>query len=180
MICVYLPGKQISLVICVPPTRKHISLVICVPPPGKHISLVICVPPPWKHTSLVICVPPPWKHISLVMCVPYSQWLSQSWIIRVKRNFVPKGWQVFFFCFAFLIEPFVLWFGSRFQSDFFAFLHQRFTEMLSCLTAATNLDWTVYINSDMSSLAAPPGNTCQLLSLILLLLKIFVTTLPVV
>ena len=140
------------------PRGKHISLVICVLPPGKHISLVICVPPPGKHISLVICVAAPEKHISLVICVL----------------------QVFFFCFAFLIEPFVLWSVSRFQSDFFAFLHQRFAEMLSCLTAATNLDWTVYINSDMSSLAAPPGNTCQLLSLILLLLKIFVTTLPVV
>ena len=31
--------------------------------------------------------------------------------------------------------------------------------MLSWLTAATNLDGTVYINSDMSSLQAPPGNT---------------------
>ena len=50
--------------------------------------------------------------------------------------------------------------------------------MLSCLTAATNLDWTVYINSDMSSPApAPPGNTCWLLSVILLLPKIFLTTL---
>ena len=29
--------------------------------------------------------------------------------------------------------------------------------MLSCLTAATNLDWTVYINSDMSSTTGPAG-----------------------
>ena len=29
--------------------------------------------------------------------------------------------------------------------------------MLSCLTAATNLDWTVYINSDMSSPTSPAG-----------------------
>ena len=29
--------------------------------------------------------------------------------------------------------------------------------MLSCLTAATNLDWTVYINSDMSSPTGPAG-----------------------
>ena len=172
MICVYLPGKQISLVICVPPPRKHISLVICVPPPGKHISLVICVPLPGKHISLVICVPPPGKHIflvicvpppgkhislvicvplpgkhiSLVMCVSYSQWFSQFWIINIMRNFFPRGLQVFFFRFAFLIEPFVLWFASCFQSDFFALLHQSFAEMLLCVTAVTNLDWTVYIN----------------------------------
>ena len=34
--------------------------------------------------------------------------LSQFCIINVMRNVLPKGLQLFFFCFAFLIEPFVL------------------------------------------------------------------------
>ena len=66
-----------------------------------------------------------------------------------------KGLLVVYFCFSLLIEPFVLWFAfnfvaSRFQS---ASLHASTNKvspsnsdavsMLSCFTAASNLDWTV-------------------------------------
>ena len=57
VLCVPLPGKNISLVICFPPCTKHICLVILVPPPRKHIFLLICVPPPRKHICLVMLFP---------------------------------------------------------------------------------------------------------------------------
>ena len=68
------------------------------------------------------------------------------------RNVLPKGLQVFFFCFAFLTEPFVLWFTVNFAASRFTlsgFLHvsnkvslsnSDAVSTLSCLTAATNLD----------------------------------------
>ena len=105
------------------------------------------------------------------------------------RNFLPRDWK-----FSFSVSQF--W-SNHFICDFhlillpLALLHPASlhvstkvslsnsdaVSMLSCLTAATNLDWTVYINSDMSSPTSPAGKHMPALSLILLLLKIFLTTL---
>ena len=93
VLCVSLPGKNISLVKCFPPCTKHISLVICFPPCTKHICLVILVPPPRKHIFLLICVPPPRKHIYLVMLFPTRETyiLCENWFPDPTPPLPPLG-----------------------------------------------------------------------------------------
>ena len=157
--------EHVSLVICVPPPGKHISLKISLPPPWKHISLVIWVPPPQKHMSLEICVPPPGKHVSLVICVPPS-----GKHISLKISLSPPGKHVslvigtsfshswlnhFFGDLHWILLPLAFNPASLHASTKVSLSDSDAVLMLSCLTAATNLDWTVYINSDMSFPTGP-------------------------
>ena len=115
-----------------------------------------------------------------------SQKLSQFWIINVMRNFLPKGLQNFFFFFAFwsnhfncdlhlILLPLAFHPASLHASIKVSLSNSDAVSMQSCLTAATNLDWTVVVIC--LPLLASLGNTCRLLSVILLLPKIFLRTL---
>ena len=168
VICVPLPGKQISLVILAPPPGKHISLVIsvpslkkhisrviCVPPPGKHIFLVICVPQPGKQRSLVICVASPGKHMSIVICGPPPCLSSELLILweyfsprDCKSSFcVSHSWSNHFFCDLLLILLPLAFHPAS--------LHASTKVSLSNSDAVSMLDLTVYINSDLSSPTSP-------------------------
>ena len=106
-----------------------------------------------------------WEIFSLRDC-KFSFFLSNSWSNHVICDL------------HLILLPLAFHLASFHASIKVSLSNSDAVSMLSCLTAATNLDWTVYINSDMSSPApAPPGNTCWLLSVILLLPKIFLTTL---
>ena len=105
------------------------------------------------------------------------------------RNFLPRDWKFSFSVLQFwsnhlicdfhliLLPLALLHPASLHVSTKVSLSSSDAVSMLSCLTAATNLDWTVYINSDMSSPTGPARKHMPALSLILLLLKIFLTTL---
>ena len=172
--CVPLPGKHVSLVICFFLPRKHISLVICVPLPGKHISLVICFFLPRKHISLVICVPLLGKQVSLVICVP----LLMLWEV------FPQGIASFLFLFRIpdrtICFVICIWFCCLSLSiRLFCMLPPKFRFNRCYHVWQLLLTWIELFISIVICLPlpAPPGNTGWLLSLILRLLKIFLTTL---
>ena len=85
--------------------RKHISLVICVPLPGKHLST-------WEtHIACDMFFPTQETHITSYMCSPTWETripCDMCSLINVMRSFSPRDCKFFFFCFTFLIEPFVL------------------------------------------------------------------------
>ena len=105
------------------------------------------------------------------------------------RNFLPRDWKFSFSVLQFWSNHFICDFHlillplallrptSLHVSTKVSLSNSDAVSMLSCLTAAINLNWTVYINSDMSSPTGPTRKHMPALSLILLLLKIFLTTL---
>ena len=127
------PRKDVSQVFYVLLPWKHISLVICILLPGKHIFLVIWVPlPARQHICILICFFPTQEVTWVVLPIEIkkSRWEHASFSLEVRDWLNLSS---IFFCFAFLIEPFVLWFAfnfavSRFSpSSFFARFHQTFT-----------------------------------------------------
>ena len=91
------------------------------------------------------------------------------------RNFLPRDWKFsfsvlqfwsnHFICdFHLILLPLALLHPASLQlhvSTKVSLSNSDAVSMLSCLTAAANLDWTVYINSDMSSTTGPAGKPCR-------------------
>ena len=71
---------------------------------------------------------------------------------------VSHSWSNHFICdLHFIFSPLAFHPASLHASIKVSLSNSEAVSMLSCLTAATNLDWTVYINSDMSSPNSPAG-----------------------
>ena len=148
----------------------------------KPIYLVICVPLPGKDSHffrLQVCLNP--FFLSRSSCL--SAELLMLWEIFSLRDCkfsfsVSHSWSNHFICDLHLILlPLAYHPASLHASIKVALSNSAAVSMLWCLTAATNLDWTVCINSDMSTPTGSARNTCRVLSVILLLPKIFLTTL---
>ena len=170
----FLPsGEHISLVILV-------FLVICVPLPAQHISIVICFSLPRKHISIVTWVVLPieieksrWQYGTFHLQI--NDWVNLSSILTADLSFgyvdiktskkrlwtpfsVSHSWSNHFICDLYLtLLPLAFHRVSLHASIKVSLSNSDTVSMLSCLTAASNLDWTVYINSDMSSPTGPAG-----------------------
>ena len=186
VLCVPLPGKHISLVVCFFPAEEHISLVIlvflviCVPLPAQHTSIVICFSLPRKHISIVTWVVLPieieksrWQYGTFHLQI--NDWVNLSSILTADLSFgyvdiktskkrlwtpfsVSHSWSNHFICDLYLtLLPLTFHRVCLHASIKVSLSNSDTVSMLSCLTAASNLDWTVYINSDMSSPTGPAG-----------------------
>ena len=88
-------------------------------------------------------------------------------------NFLPRDWKFSFSVLQFWSNHFICDFhlillplallhpASLHVSTKVSLSNSDAVSMLSCLTAAANLDWTVYINSDVSSTTGPAGKPCR-------------------
>ena len=159
---------------CSPTWERHIPSDMCSPTWETHIpSDMICVPPARKHIFLEMCVPLPGKDshfFYLQVClnlfflsgISYlSADLLMLWEIFSLRDCkfsfsVSHSWSNHFICDLHLILlPLTFHPACLHVSVKVSLSNSDAVSMLSCLTAAANLDWTVYINSDMTTPTGP-------------------------
>ena len=136
-------GNRFSLFV------KLIDLVICVPLPGKD-SHFLC---------LQVCLNLFFLSGSSGLSAELLMLWEIFWLRDCKFSFsVSHSWSNHFLCDLHLILlPLAFHPASLSASMNVLLSNSAAVSMLSCLTAATNVDWTVYINSDMSTPTGPAG-----------------------